>query len=130
MYVRNIDGKKSEEKHWILLFIERNTAAYFDSFGIKYISQKMLNKNIDQSITRNIFIIQSDDSFMCVLYCIASIEYILSAKTVLHDTYMIFILKTVLHDIYFIWMTIKRMGKYHVSILRTTMSHLEFRLKK
>ena len=47
MYVRNIDGKKSKEKHWILLFIERNTAAYFDSFGIEYISQKMLNKNID-----------------------------------------------------------------------------------
>ena len=86
MFVRNIDGKKSKEKHWILSFIERNTAAYFDSFGIEYISQKMLNKNIDQSITRNMFIIQSDDSFMCLLYCIASLEYILWAKTVLHDT--------------------------------------------
>ena len=30
--------------HWILLFIDRNTAEYFDSFGIEYISQEVLSK--------------------------------------------------------------------------------------
>ena len=30
----NLDGKKSKGTHWVSLFIDSNTAAYFDSFGI------------------------------------------------------------------------------------------------
>ena len=38
---------------------------YFDSFGIEYIPQKLLNKINDKSITHNIFIIQDNESIMC-----------------------------------------------------------------
>ena len=40
----NVDNKKSREIHWISLFIDRNTAVYFDYFVIEYIPQKVLNK--------------------------------------------------------------------------------------
>ena len=36
-----MDDKKSKETHWDSLFIDRNTALYFDSFGIDYILQKV-----------------------------------------------------------------------------------------
>ena len=86
VYVINLDNKKSEGTHCILLFIDRNTAAYFDSFGIEYIPQEVLNKIKDKSITQNIFRIQDDDSIMCEFYCIAFIEYMFAGKTLLDYT--------------------------------------------
>ena len=41
----NIDDKKSKGTHWVPLFFDRNTVVYFDSFGIEYIPQKVLNQN-------------------------------------------------------------------------------------
>ena len=38
-----------------LLFIDRNTAVYFDSFGTEYIPQEVLSKIRNKSITHNIF---------------------------------------------------------------------------
>ena len=32
----NLDNKKSNETHWDSLFIDRNTAVYFDFFRIEY----------------------------------------------------------------------------------------------
>ena len=55
MYMINFDDKNSKGTHWVSLFIDRNTAIYFDSFGIEYIPQKALNKIKDKSITHNIF---------------------------------------------------------------------------
>ena len=48
-YVKNIDDKNSNGTHWISLFIGRNTALYFDSFGIECIPQEVLNKIRDKS---------------------------------------------------------------------------------
>ena len=55
---------------WVSLFIDKNMAVYFDSFGIEYIPQEVLSKIKDKSITQNIFRIQDDDSVMCGFYCI------------------------------------------------------------
>ena len=60
-YVIDLDHKKSKGTHCILLFIDINTAVYFDSFGIEYIHLEILNKIGDKSITRNIFRIQDND---------------------------------------------------------------------
>ena len=78
--------KKSKGTHWVSLFIDRNTTVYFDSFGIEYIRQEVLNKIRDKSITNNIFTIQDDDSVMCGFYCIALCEYMLAGKTLLDYT--------------------------------------------
>ena len=52
-----------------LSFIDRNTAAYFDSFRIEYIPQEELNKIKDKSITHSRFRIQSDHSINCGICC-------------------------------------------------------------
>ena len=71
----------SMKKQWVLLFINKNTAVYFNSFGIEYIFQRILNKIKDKSITHNIFRIQDNESIMCGFYCIAFINYMLAGKT-------------------------------------------------
>ena len=60
--------KKSKGTHWVSLFIDRNTAINFGSFGIEYIPQNVLNKIRDKLITLNIFRIQNNDSIMCGFY--------------------------------------------------------------
>ena len=83
-YVINLDDKKSKGTHWVSLFVDRNTAVYFDSFGIEYILQKLLNKIRDKSVTHNIFRIQDNDTVMCGFYCIAFIEYMLAGRSLLY----------------------------------------------
>ena len=39
VYVINLDDKNSKGTQWFSLFLNRNRAVYFDSFGIKYIPQ-------------------------------------------------------------------------------------------
>ena len=78
--------QNSKGTHWVSLFFNKNTAVYFDSFGTEYISQEVLNKIRDKSITHNIFRIQDNESIMCQLYCIAFIEYMLAGKTLLNYT--------------------------------------------
>ena len=73
-------------KEHISLFIDRNTAVYFDYFGIEYIPQEVLNKIKDKSITHNIFRKQDNGFIMCGYYCIAFIEYFLAGKTLLDYT--------------------------------------------
>ena len=72
--------KKSKVPHWVSLFIDRNLAAYFDSFEIEYVPQEVLNKIKDKSITHNIFRIQDNESIICEFYCIAFIRYVLAGK--------------------------------------------------
>ena len=43
------------------MFIDRNTAVYFDSFGTEYILHKALNKIKDKPIIHSIFRIKDDD---------------------------------------------------------------------
>ena len=85
-YVLNLEDKESKGEYCVSLFIEKNTSAYFDSFGIEYIPQEVLNKIKDKSITHNIFRIQSDDSIISGFYCIAFIEYMLAQKSSLDYT--------------------------------------------
>ena len=61
VYVINLDDKNSKGIHWILLFIVRNLAVYFDPFGIEYIPQRLLSKIKDKSITNNIFRVQDNE---------------------------------------------------------------------
>ena len=52
---KNLDDKKSKRTHWVSLFSDRNATVYFDSLGIEYIPQEVLNKIKDKWIARNIF---------------------------------------------------------------------------
>ena len=72
------------------LFIDKNTAVFFDSFGVKYIPEEVLSKMKDKVIAHNIFRIRDDDSIICEFYCIAFIGYILVGKMLLDDTKLFF----------------------------------------
>ena len=113
----NLDDKKSKGTHWVSLSIDRNIDAYFDSFGIEYIPQEILNKIRDKSITHNIFRLQDNGSFMCAFYCIAFIEYMVARKILLDYTNL------------FSPNDYKCNVKEDMSILRINVSSLEFRLK-
>ena len=71
----NLDNRQSKGTHWFSLFIDQNSAVSFDSFGIEYVPQEVLNKIRAKSITHNIFRMQNNESIMCGFYCIAFIEY-------------------------------------------------------
>ena len=80
-YVTNLDDRQSKITDWVSLFIDRNTAVYLDSFGTEYTPQDVLNKIKGKFISHNIFRIQSHDSIMCGLHCIAFIDYMIAGKT-------------------------------------------------
>ena len=82
----NLDDKQSKGTHWTLLFIDRHTTVHFNSFGIEYIPQEVLNKIKGKSITDSIFRI------MCGFYCIAFIEYMLAGKP-LFDCFLLMAIK-------------------------------------
>ena len=79
-HIISFNDKQSKRTHWVSLFIEKNAGVYFDSFRIEYITQEVIE---DESITHNVFRIQSDDSIMCGFYCITFIEYMIAGKTLL-----------------------------------------------
>ena len=64
----NLDDRNSKGTHWVSLLIDRNTALYFDFFEIEYISQEVLNKIRDKSITHSTRRIQDNESIMYGLY--------------------------------------------------------------
>ena len=66
-YVINFDDKQSKGTHWVSLFINKNTAVYFDSIGIEYIPQEVSSKIKDKSLARNILRIQSDNCYVRIL---------------------------------------------------------------
>ena len=73
-YMINIHDKQNKEAHWVSLFIDKNTAVYFDSSEIEYTSQEELSKIKDKSITQRIYRIQSEESVICRFYYIAFLE--------------------------------------------------------
>ena len=78
----NPDDENSKGTQWVSLFIHKNVAIYFDSFGIEYIPLEVLNTTRDKSITHNILRIQYNESIICGFYCIAFIEYMLAGKRI------------------------------------------------
>ena len=68
-YIINLDEYANIGTHWIALFCKKNEIIYFDSFGVEYIPNKIIeftkefpgNKNIKT----NIFRVQEDNSVKC-----------------------------------------------------------------
>ena len=72
---------------------------HFDSFGIEYIPQEVVNEIGGKSITTNTFRMQDNGCTMCGFYYIAFIKHMLAGKNLLYLT------------IFFLQITIKRMAK-------------------
>ena len=53
-YVINLDELKSIETHWITLYVNRNNATYFDSFGVEHIPKEIKKIKGNTNIITNI----------------------------------------------------------------------------
>ena len=78
--------KKHTGFHYLLINRLLCIFIFFLGGGFKYILKEVLSKIKEKSLTRNIFRIEHDDSIICVFYCIAFIEYMLTGKALLDYT--------------------------------------------
>ena len=77
-YVINLDEHYDTGTYWIALWVNNNSATYFDSFGVEHIPKEIkafINKNII-----NIFRIQAYDSIMYGYFCTGFIDFMLAGK--------------------------------------------------
>ena len=69
--------------HWIALYVNDDTVAYFDSFGVEYIPKEIKKFIGTKNIKANIYRIQVDDSIMRGYFCIGFIGFMPNSKGLL-----------------------------------------------
>ena len=79
--VINLDHSENTGTHWTVIFVKLNEVIYFDSFGVEYIPNEIMEKIKHKNIKTNIFRIQDNNSIMCGYFCILLIDYMLNNKT-------------------------------------------------
>ena len=82
----NLDEYSDIGTHWIALYVNNKTLAYFDSFEIEHIPKGVKRFIINKSKISNIFRIQAYDSVMCGYFCISFINYIFMGKSLTNYT--------------------------------------------
>ena len=86
-YVINLDEYDDIGTHWIALYV-RNDCIYFDSFGVEYLPNEIKQFSGSKEVTSNILRLQAYDSIMCGYFCLAFIDFMFAAKTLLQFTNM------------------------------------------
>ena len=84
-YIINLDEYANLGTHWIALFCNRNEIVYFDSFGVKYLSEEVKEFIGNKNIKANIFQVQANGSVMCDYFCIGFIDFMLAGKKLRTD---------------------------------------------
>ena len=74
-YVINLDVYHDNGTHWMALYVNNKTAAYFDSFGVEHLPKEIEKFTGCKSMITNIFRVQAYDSVMCGYFCIAFIDF-------------------------------------------------------
>ena len=65
-FVINLNDKNSTGTHWVSLFIDKNLAICFDSFGIEYISLEVLNQKLEINLLLTIYLEYKKMNLLCV----------------------------------------------------------------
>ena len=79
-YVINLDEYADVGTHWIALFCNWNEIVYFDSFGVKHVSEEIKTFIGNKNIEAKIFRVQAKDWVICGYFCIGFIDFILAGK--------------------------------------------------
>ena len=79
-YVVNIDEYSDIGTHWIALYVNNKTAAYFDSFAIEHVPKEVKKIIGHRNIITNIYRIENYDPIMCGYFCIGLINYMFMGK--------------------------------------------------
>ena len=85
-YIINLYEYESIGTHWIALYVNAENLAYFDSFGVENIPNKIRKFIGDEDIKTNICRIQIYNSVMCGYFCIGFIDFMLKGKSLLGCT--------------------------------------------
>ena len=80
-YVINLDEYYDIGTHWVALYVNNKTVAYFDSFGVEHILKEIMKFIVHKKIIAHIYIIQAYDSIMCGYFCIRFINFILNGES-------------------------------------------------
>ena len=87
-YVINLDEYSDIGTHWIALYLKNNDITYFDSFGVEYITEKIIKLMGRKNVIANIFRIQAYDSIMCGYFFIGFIDFMFKGKALAEYTYL------------------------------------------
>ena len=66
------------------LYVNRNNATYVDSFGVEHVPKSIRKFTENKNIITNIYKQQEYVSVMCGGFCIAIVNFMLKAKSLLH----------------------------------------------
>ena len=91
-YVVSLDEYKLNWTYWIALYVNGVNVKYFDSFGVKYIRQKIKRFIENKNIATIIYITHAKDSIMCGYFCTGFINFILKVKSLLDFTNLILLM--------------------------------------
>ena len=80
-YVINLDEYRDIGTHWVALYVNNQTATYFDSFGVEHIPREIMKFITRKEIITNIYRIQEYDSVMCGYFCIGFINFMCNGKS-------------------------------------------------
>ena len=70
----------------MLLYINNNNVAYFDSFGVERIPKEIKKLIGNKNVITNIYRIQKYDSIICGYFRIGFIDFMLKSKSLLDYT--------------------------------------------
>ena len=65
----------------MLLYINNNIVAYFDSFGVEHIPKEIKKLIGNKNVITNIYRIQKYDSIICGYFRIGFIDFMLKSKS-------------------------------------------------
>ena len=82
-YVINVDEYLDVGTHWIALLCKKIEIAYFDSFGVEHVPEKIKDFIGNKNIKATIFRVQSNNPTMCGYFCIGFIDLMLAGKNLL-----------------------------------------------
>ena len=85
-YEINLDECADVGTHWIALYVKNNEATFFDTFGVEYVSKRIIHFIGHKNIKTNIFRIQANNSIMCGYFCIGFIDFMLANKNLIDYT--------------------------------------------
>ena len=67
-YVINLDHSENTGTHWIVIFMKKDEVIYFDSFGVEYIPEEIMERIKNKNIKISIFRIQDNNSINVWLF--------------------------------------------------------------
>ena len=67
-YVINLDHSENTGTHWIVIFVKKDEVIYFDSFGVEYIPEEIMERIKNKNIKISIFRIQDNNSINVWLF--------------------------------------------------------------